>query len=191
MGQKELLEKARTGDIESFEILVKGHEKYIYNVILKIVFDKEEALDLTQETLLKAYLSIKNFKGESSFKTWLYRIAVNTTMDYMRKKSIEKSNIVEGEEGEFEIRDFHTPEEIIDKKLTVEVVREEINKLPMDYKVILVLRDIEGLDYGEISKILGLNVGTVKSRLWRARNLLKERIKSLPEFLSFQERGHV
>ncbi|MGI1691506.1 RNA polymerase sigma factor [Thermoanaerobacter uzonensis] len=191
MGQEELLEKAKAGEAEAFEILTSEHQKYIYNVILKIVFDKEEALDLTQETLLKAYLNIKKFKGNSSFRTWLYRIAINCAIDYLRKRDVERSNFRKIEEFENEVKDFETPEEVVDKKLTAEIVMKEINKLPLDYKVVLILRDIEGLNYEEISKIMNLNLGTVKSRLWRARNLLKERIKSLPEFLSLDERRQV
>ncbi|HHY79374.1 MAG TPA: sigma-70 family RNA polymerase sigma factor [Thermoanaerobacter sp.] len=191
MGQEELLERAKAGDVEAFEILASEHQKYIYNVILRIIFDREEALDLTQETLLKAYLNIKKFKGNSSFRTWLYRIAVNSSMDYLRKRNVERSNFREIEEFENGVKDFETPEEVVDKKLTAEIVMKEINKLPIDYKVVLILRDIEGLNYEEISKIMNLNLGTVKSRLWRARNLLKERIKSLPEFLSLDERRQV
>ncbi|SHF12049.1 MULTISPECIES: sigma-70 family RNA polymerase sigma factor [Thermoanaerobacter] len=191
MGQEELLERAKAGEVEAFEILTSEHQKYIYNVILKIVFDKEEALDLTQETLLKAYLNIKKFKGNSSFRTWLYRIAINCAIDYLRKRNVERSNFRKIEEFENEVKDFETPEEVVDKKLTAEIVMKEINKLPLDYKVVLILRDIEGLNYEEISKIMNLNLGTVKSRLWRARNLLKERIKSLPEFLSLDERRQV
>jgi len=191
VGQEELLEKAKAGEAEAFEILTSEHQKYIYNVILRIIFDKEEALDLTQETLLKAYLNIKKFKGNSSFRTWLYRIAINCAMDYLRKRNVERSNFREIEEFENEVKDFETPEEVVDKKLTAEIVMKEINKLPLDYKVVLILRDIEGLNYEEISKIMNLNLGTVKSRLWRARNLLKERIKSLPEFLSLDERRQV
>jgi RNA polymerase sigma-70 factor (ECF subfamily) len=191
VGQEELLERAKAGEVEAFEILTSEHQKYIYNVILKIVFDKEEALDLTQETLLKAYLNIKKFKGNSSFRTWLYRIAINCAIDYLRKRNVERSNFRKIEEFENEVKDFETPEEVVDKKLTAEIVMKEINKLPLDYKVVLILRDIEGLNYEEISKIMNLNLGTVKSRLWRARNLLKERIKSLPEFLSLDERRQV
>lgn len=189
MGQEELVEKAKAGEIEAFEILVNQHEKYIYNVILKIIFfDKEEALDITQETLLKAYLNIKKFKGNSSFKTWLYKIAVNCAMDYLRKRNIEIHNFTYIDEFDDKVKDFKTPEDVVDKKLTAEILMKEINKLPIDYRVVLILRDIEGLTYEEISKIMNLNLGTLKSRLWRARNLLKERIKSLPEFLSLDER---
>jgi RNA polymerase sigma-70 factor (ECF subfamily) len=191
VGREDLLGRAKAGETEAFEILVSEHQKYIYNVILKIVFDKEEALDLTQETLLKAYLNIKKFRGNSSIRTWLYRIAINCAIDYLRKRNVEKSNFKEIEEFENEIKDFETPEEVLDKRLTAEMLMREINKLPADYKIVLILRDIEGLNYEEISKIMNLNLGTVKSRLWRARNLLKERIKSLSEFLSLEERGQL
>jgi len=92
-------------------------------------------------------------------------------------------------EDELEIKSFQTPEEVIEQKLTVEMVRREISKLPVDYKIALILRDIEGMNYEEIASILKVNLGTVKSRIWRTRNLLRERIKSLPEFSGFQERG--
>lgn len=189
MGQEELLERARNGDDEAFSLLIENYEKYVYNVILRIVEEKEEAKDIAQETFIKAYMSIKTFRKDSSFRTWIYRIAVNTAMDYLRKKVRSKVNLVTAAEDELEIKSFQTAEEVIEQKLTVEMVRREISKLPVDYKIALILRDIEGMNYEEIASILKVNLGTVKSRIWRARNLLRERIKSLPEFSGFQERG--
>lgn len=189
MGQEELLERARNGDDEAFSLLIENYEKYVYNVILRIVEEKEEAKDIAQETFIKAYMSIKTFRKDSSFRTWIYRIAVNTAMDYLRKKVRSEVNLVTAAEDELEIKSFQTPEEVIEQKLTVEMVRREISKLPVDYKIALILRDIEGMNYEKIASILKVNLGTVKSRIWRARNLLRERIKSLPEFSGFQERG--
>lgn len=189
MGQEELLERARNGDDEAFSLLIENYEKYVYNVILRIVEEKEEAKDIAQETFIKAYMSIKTFRKDSSFRTWIYRIAVNTAMDYLRKKVRSEVNLVTAAEDELEIKSFQTPEEVIEQKLTVEMVRREISKLPVDYKIALILRDIEGMNYEEIASILKVNLGTVKSRIWRTRNLLRERIKSLPEFSGFQERG--
>ena len=189
MGQEELLERARNGDDEAFSLLIENYEKYVYNVILRIVEEKEEAKNIAQETFIKAYMSIKTFRKDSSFRTWIYRIAVNTAMDYLRKKVRSEVNLVTAAEDELEIKSFQTPEEVIEQKLTVEMVRREISKLPVDYKIALILRDIEGMNYEEIASILKVNLGTVKSRIWRTRNLLRERIKSLPEFSGFQERG--
>ncbi|MGB9780592.1 RNA polymerase sigma factor [Caldanaerobacter sp.] len=189
MGEEELLERARNGDDEAFSLLMKNYEKYVYNVILRIVEEKEEAKDIAQETFIKAYMNIKTFRKDSSFKTWIYRIAVNTAMDYLRRKARSKIDLVATHKDGLEVKNFQMPEEVIEQRLTVEMVRKEISKLPVDYKVALILKDIEGMSYEEISNILKINLGTVKSRIWRARNLLRERIKSLPEFLSSQERG--
>lgn len=180
MEHNDLLERARCGDIEAFEQLILENQNYIYNVIFRIILKKEDAMDLTQETLIKAYINLRKFRGNSSFKTWLYRIAVNTAMDYIRKKNGIEDELIE-------MQDFKTPEDIIDKKATREIIMRELNTLQAEYKIILVLRDIEGLSYNEIAEVTNLTLGTVKSRLSRARNILKERLKSIPEFLSYIE----
>jgi RNA polymerase sigma-70 factor (ECF subfamily) len=190
VGEEELLERARNGDDKAFSLLIENYEKYVYNVILRIVEEKEEAKDIAQETFIKAYMNIKTFRKDSSFKTWIYRIAVNTAMDYLRRKVRSKIDLVTTHEDGLEVKNFQTPEEVIEQKLTIEMVRKEISKLPLDYKVALILKDIEGMSYEEISNILKINLGTVKSRIWRARNLLRERMKSLLE-LSSQERGEI
>jgi len=190
VGEEELLERARNGDDKAFSLLIENYEKYVYNVILRIVEEKEEAKDIAQETFIKAYMNIKTFRKDSSFKTWIYRIAVNTAMDYLRRKVRSKIDLVTTHEDGLEVKNFQTPEEVIEQKLTIEMVRKEISKLPLDYKVALILKDIEGMSYEEISNILKINLGSVKSRIWRARNLLRERMKSLLE-LSSQERGEI
>lgn len=185
LDERQLLFKAQEGDIESFENVIVSYQNYIYNVIYRIVGSKEDALDLTQETFIKAFVNIKKFKGKSEFKTWLYRIAVNTSLDFIRKrKSVE--------EQLGDIGDFKTPEDIFDDKMTREIIMNELNKLKNDHKIAIILRDIEGLTYSEIAKITNSNIGTVKSRISRARSALKENLKKIPGFINvFEERRQV
>ncbi|MDI3312335.1 MAG: sigma-70 family RNA polymerase sigma factor, partial [Thermoanaerobacterium sp.] len=168
MDERQLLFKAQEGDIESFENVIASYQNYIYNVIYRIVGSKEDALDLTQETFIKAFVNIKKFRGKSEFKTWLYRIAVNTSLDFMRKRKGVEEQLDD-------ISDFKTPEDIFDDKMTREIIMSELNKLKDDYKIAIILRDIEGLTYSEIAEITNSNIGTVKSRISRARYALKEK----------------
>ncbi|MBP2073230.1 RNA polymerase sigma factor [Thermoanaerobacterium butyriciformans] len=185
MDEKQLLLKAQEGDIESFENVISNYQNYIYNVIYRLVDVKEDALDLTQETLIKAYINLKKFKGNSEFKTWLYRIAVNVSHDFIRKKKGVEEHLEE-------ISDFRTPENIFDDKVTRKIIIDELNKLKREYKTVLILRDIEGLTYNEIAEITNTNIGTVKSRISRARNILKENLKKIPGFINVVgERGQI
>ncbi len=182
LDERQLLFKAQEGDIESFENVIASYQNYIYNVIYRIVGNKEDALDLTQETFLKAFVNIKKFKGKSEFKTWLYRIAVNTSLDFMRKRKGVEEQL-------HDISDFKTPEDIFDDKMTRDIIMSELNKLKNDYKIAIILRDIEGLTYSEIAEITNSNIGTVKSRISRARSALKENLKKIPGFINiFDER---
>ncbi|SNX55123.1 sigma-70 family RNA polymerase sigma factor [Thermoanaerobacterium sp. RBIITD] len=180
MNANELLNLAKNGDINAFETVISNYQNYIYNIIFRIVGLKEDALDLTQETLIKAYINLNKFKGNSEFKTWLYKIAVNVSLDFIRKKKGVEEQLNE-------ISDLRTPEDIVDERITREIILDELNKLQNDYKIALILRDIEGLSYSEISKITKASLGTVKSRISRARNILKENLKHVPEFLNYIE----
>lgn len=175
-----LINKSKKGDIEAFEELIKEYKKVAYNIALRILKNKEDAEDISQESMIKIFKSIDKFNMESSFKTWLYRIVVNTCLDFKRKakeNTISVDQPVQAGYDEFyiDLKD-ETPstEEIIEKKQMKEMVMEAIYKLDDDFKTIIILRDINGFSYEEISEILSCNIGTVKSRISRGRHKLKE-----------------
>ncbi len=181
--EKILLAKARKGDVDAFEMLIKGHEKKAFNIAYRFLKNPEDAEDITQEAFIRAFNNIKKFKGQSSFSTWLYRIITNTCIDFVRTRqnklteSIDKSVQYNGDEMELQIpTDKNNPETILEQNEITGLMQKMLNKLPDDQKLALILRDIQGFSYDEISQITDVSLGTVKSRINRARLALKELI---------------
>lgn len=177
--EEKLIKKCQKGDIDAFETLISSYEKIAYNIALKMLKNREDAMDISQEAFIKVYKSIDKFNFKSSFSTWLYRIVVNTCIDHLKKKKKVYSidSTVETQNGEIhtEIPDTtNNPEQLMEKKLTKELVHRSINELSETHKVVIVLRDIQGFSYEEISQIIGCSQGTVKSRISRARSALKK-----------------
>lgn len=182
MNEKELIKKCKEGYVEAFEELISSHQTRVYNIALKMLKNEDDAYDASQEALLKAFKYIKNFKEESSFSTWIYRITVNVCLD-MIKKTKEKRNIISIEQQislkdnevtmQFEDKSQNVMEDIL-KSERKKVLYEAIDALPPHHREMIVLRDIEGFSYEEISEITKNNVGTVKSKINRARNALKK-----------------
>lgn len=175
-----LIKKAAKGDKKSFELLMDEYMGVIYNVALRMSDNRDDADDMTQEILIKIFRSIASFKGNSKFSTWVYRVAVNTCLDELKKKKNKKYISLDAdfgnEEGEsrIEIRDeAPSPERRAEQKELREIVASAISKLSDEHKTVIVLRDLRGLSYSEIAEILGCNDGTVKSRINRARAQLK------------------
>lgn len=175
-----LIEQSKAGDMESFEQLIISHQKKAFNIAYRILGNLEDANDVTQEALIKAYRGIKNFNGKSSFSTWLYAIVNNTCMDFIRKNRKTKLTYLdreyETEESSYKIQvhgDNETPEEVLEKKEVQKIIHDCINKLSYEHRRIVVLRDIEQLSYSEIAEILNCSEGTVKSRISRARKNLR------------------
>jgi len=175
-----LIEQSKAGDINSFEQLIASHQKKAFNIAYRILGNLEDANDVTQEALIKAYRGIKNFNGKSSFSTWLYTIVNNACIDFMRKN--KKTNLIyldreyETEESSYKIQvysDEETPEEVFEKKEVKRIVHEAINRLSYEHRRIIVLRDIQQFTYQEIAELLNCSEGTVKSRISRARKNLK------------------
>lgn len=168
------------GHTDAFEDIVRAYEKNVYNIALRLCGDREDALDIAQESFLKVYRSLHLFRGEGRFSVWLYRIVSNTALDYLRARSrrAEDSLTVEdadGESSEREIADLSAaPEALLERKLTRQAVQRCLLRLPEDQRKILLLREIEGFSYEEIGRILSLESGTVKSRIFRARKKLCE-----------------
>lgn len=180
-----LIEQSRKGNIDAFEELIRDYKKSAYNIALRVLRNVEDAEDISQEALIKVYKNIQNFNMQSTFKVWMYRIVVNTCLDFKRKKKFKTYSIDEdiylGENKEVhrQIADnANNPDVLIDKNYTNNVVNDSLNKLDDDFKTIIILRDIQGFSYNEISEILSLSLGTVKSRLNRARKNLKDIIEN-------------
>ncbi len=174
-----LIKRSQKGDVEAFEELIRDYKKIAFNIALRILKNKEDAEDISQEALIKAYSSIDRFNMKSTFKTWLYRIVVNTCLDFKRKKtlitySLDEPIKTETSEIKMQIQDNKSnPDVIFERELNSKMVLEAVNQLEYDFKTIIILRDIQGFSYQEISEILSCNPGTVKSRLNRARKKLK------------------
>lgn len=176
--EAQIVRKVLEGDVNAFETLVVEYEKNIYAITQRMTGNAEDAADMTQETFIKAYNSLSSFRGDSKFSVWLYRIATNVCLDFLRSRSRKPTVSLsmeddDGEEMQLDIADeSQSPEMLLERGLTRDAVRRGLNALPPDYKQILLLREIQGLSYDEISDVLDLEVGTVKSRIFRARKRL-------------------
>jgi len=182
MGQNEqiLLEKAKAGDVAAFEELIEGYQKKIYNLAYRILGNYEDANDMAQEALIRIFRSIANFKEQSSFSTWVYRITTNVCLDEIRKKKNKKVISLDEEihmdDGEMKrqiMSDDIQPDAAAELEELRTLVSDAINSLPEDQRLVITLRDIQGLSYEEISSVLDCPSGTVKSRINRARQALK------------------
>ena len=180
-----LIEESRKGNVDAFEELIKGYKKSAYNIALRVMRNAEDAEDASQEALIKIFKNISSFNMESTFKVWMYRVVVNTCIDFKRRKNVNTLSIDEtidlgsGREIQREIPDeSNNPDALIERNYNTQLVNDAINMLEDDFKTIIILRDIKGFTYDEISQILSCNLGTVKSRLSRARKRLKELLEN-------------
>lgn len=179
----ELIRKSQEGNIDAFEQLVLRYEKRIYTIAYKYMGNYEDASDMAQEALIKAYQSIGSFRGDAAFGTWLGKITANRCLDELRKrKHIPTTSLdhpVEFAEGSVQKElecPAATPEETAIKKEIADYIQQIIGELKEEYRVAILLREMEGHSYEEIAEILSCSLGTVKSRISRARQYLKERI---------------
>lgn len=177
-----LARQAAAGNDNAFSVLVDRYSRLIYNVALRSVSSPEDAADISQETFLKAWRSIGSFRGECALSTWLCRIAINCCRDHARsaKRHRVLSLTVHDDEEESKVLDIPDtdvtamPEEELTRQTEIAAVRQAIDALPEDQKMIITMRDITGLSYAEIAETLGLEMGTVKSRINRARGAVKK-----------------
>lgn len=182
VSDEELVRRVQQGKVEAFEELVRRYERKVYNIAYRLLGNEEEATEALQDTFLRAYRFIPRFKFKSSFYTWLYRIATNVSLTKLRRR--KKQTTVSLDEPVknthnlmFDIPDPHTtPEEAFAQKRLRERLQEAIEKLPADFRAVVVLRDLEGLSNEEVSKVLGLSVPAVKARLHRGRIALREKM---------------
>lgn len=178
----ELALKAKKGDISAFEDLVRRFERFVFTTIFFDVKNSEDAYDLSQEVFLKVYRALPSFRADSAFSSWLYRICKNTSYDFLRKanktKTVSISSLVfdDSEKADFDIPDDdykNNPEEAYEKEERAMIIQKAIEELSEDHKEVIILREIDGYSYAEISGILGIEEGTVKSRIARARENLR------------------
>ena len=176
--EAQIVQQVLRGDVNAFEDLVTEYEKNVYSLTLRMTGNAEDAADMTQETFIKAYNSLSSFRGDSKFSVWLYRIATNVCLDFLRSRSRKPTVSLsmeddDGEEVELDIADdSQSPERLLERGLTRDAVRRGLKALSAEYRQILLLREIQGLSYEEIADVLSLEVGTVKSRIFRARKRL-------------------
>lgn len=191
--ESRIVQKVLKGDVNAFETLVLAYEKSVYNITLRMTGNSEDASDMTQEAFIKAYNSLQSFRGDSKFSVWIYRIATNVCLDFLRSRSRKPTVSLsvedkDGDEVELDVADeSQSPEQLLDRQMTRESVRRGLETLTPEYRQILLLREIQGLSYDEISQCLGLEVGTVKSRIFRARKKLCAFLiqdGNIPEFTS-------
>lgn len=175
-----IIESVLSGDSEVFEVLVLENQKNVFNLALKMTSNEQDALDISQEAFIKAYTRLGDFKGESRFSVWLYRLTYNLCIDFLRKTR-RTSTIplnftdADGDETEMELPDLrYLPETELEKTELRRAVDEAINSLPPERRQVIILREITGLSYAEIAETLGINEGSVKSRISRARCQLAE-----------------
>ena len=181
MDETILIQKSQRGDMDAFEQLLLRYEKKVYTIAYKYMGNAEDASDLAQEALIKAYQSIGTFRGESSFGTWIGRITANKCLDELRKRKKmqttsldEEVNLEEGSVQKEIVSERDTPEQHTIRQETVHYVQQKLQQMKEEYRMVLVLRELEGHSYEDIADMLNCSLGTVKSRISRARNYLKE-----------------
>ena len=180
-----LIRQALNGDQKAYQTLFEAHKQAIFHIIVKIVRNSEEAQDLVQETFIKAFGSLKSYNPTYRFTTWLYKIAANSSIDYIRKRKIQTFSLdqpLETKNGRVSVEvadmSYHPERDLTAKQQKVSI-SEAIDSLPNKYRQVIVKRHQEDKSYEEIASSLGVPVGTVKARIFRARELLKKKLKSL------------
>lgn len=190
MGEREadllLVERVQAGDREAFGLLVGKYQRRLLRLIMRLVRDPAEAEDVAQEAFVKAYRALPNFRGESAFYTWLYRIGVNAAKNWLMaqgRRAPVMSEIADSEEEDAAndslLRDDATPDRVLMSKQIGETVNAAMDALPEDLRTAIVLREIDGLSYEEIAQVMDCPVGTVRSRIFRAREAIAIRLRPL------------
>jgi RNA polymerase sigma-70 factor (ECF subfamily) len=183
---QQLVERAQRGDKRAFELLVVKYQRKLGRLLARFIRDPAEVEDVTQEAFIKAYRALPAFRGDSAFYTWLYRIGINTAKNYLMAlgRRAPTSTEVEAEDAEgFEdgeqLRDINTPESMLLSKEIAETVNATIEALPEELRTAIQLREIEGMSYEDIARIMDCPIGTVRSRIFRAREAIAERLRPL------------
>lgn len=181
-----LVERVKTGDRQAFDLLVNKYQRRLMRLVSRLVHDNAEAEDVVQETFIKAYRALRHFRGESAFYTWLYRIGVNTAKNFLvtQGRRAPTSTELDVEKAEdFDdannLREVNTPESVLASKQIALTVNAAMDALPLELRTAITLREIDGLSYEEISEVMACPIGTVRSRIFRAREVIADKLRPL------------
>jgi RNA polymerase sigma-70 factor, ECF subfamily len=183
---QQLVERAQHGDKHAFELLVSKYQRKLARLLSRFIRDSTEVEDVTQEAFIKAYRALPTFRGDSAFYTWLYRIGINTAKNYlvaMGRRAPTTTDIdseeAEGFEDGDQLRDLNTPENELASRQIADTVNQTLAELPDELRTAITLREIEGLSYEDIANIMSCPIGTVRSRIFRAREAIAARLRPL------------
>ncbi|NOQ93272.1 MAG: RNA polymerase sigma factor RpoE [Methylophaga sp.] len=181
----ELVQRVQAGDKKAFDVLIMKYQQRIVHVITGFVHDPVEALDVAQEAFIKAYRAIPNFRGDSAFYTWLYRIAINTSKNHLTARArrppavdvdaMDATNFYDAPE----LKEFETPETSLMSDELQQAIHQAIQSLPEDTATAIKLREFEGMSYEEIAEVMECPIGTVRSRIFRARDAIDKQIQEI------------
>lgn len=181
-----LVERVQAGDRRAFDILVSKYQRRLMRLVSRLIHDPAEVEDVVQETFIKAYRALRHFRGDAAFYTWLYRIGINTAKNTLLTQGRRtpasgdtSAELAESFEDGSKLRDNNTPESVLASKQIAATVNAAMELLPIELRTAIVLREIEGLSYEEISEIMACPIGTVRSRIFRAREVIAEKLRPL------------
>jgi RNA polymerase sigma-70 factor (ECF subfamily) len=183
---QKLVERAQRGDKQAFDLLVSKYQRKLARLLSRFIRDAAEVEDVTQEAFIKAYRALPTFRGDSAFYTWLYRIGINTAKNYlvaMGRRAPTSTDVdaeeAEGFEGGEQLRDMNTPENELMSRQVADNVNQTLAELPEELRTAITLREIEGLSYEDIANIMNCPIGTVRSRIFRAREAIAVKLRPL------------
>ncbi len=185
---QQIVERVQRGDKRAFDLLVTKYQRKIFRLLSRLIRDPGEIEDVAQEAFIKAYRALPNFRGDSAFYTWLYRIAINTAKNHLVAQGRARADATEAEVEEAEnfedadgLRDVNTPDAMMMSRQVGDAVNRAIERLPEDLRTAIVLRELEGLSYEEIAESMNCPIGTVRSRIFRAREAIATELRPLLE----------
>lgn len=183
---QQLVERAQRGDKRAFDLLVSKYQRRLSRLLSRFIRDSADIEDVTQEAFVKAYRALPSFRGESAFYTWLYRIGINTAKNYLTSAGRRPvvSAEIEDDEGDSldlssQVPDYHTPEAELMNQQILAAVNAAVERLPEELKTAITLREMEGLSYDEIAEVMSCPIGTVRSRIFRAREAIAAELRPL------------
>ena len=192
---RDLVERVQRGDSAAFDVLVRKYQHRVIGLIGRYVHDWSECQDVAQEVFMRAYRALGNFRGDAQFSTWLHRIAVNTAKNHLvaqnRRPPTDDIDVMDAEQYDMSLRlrDTDTPEHELLRQEIESTVMSAVNRLPTELREAITLREVEGLSYGEIAERMGCPIGTVRSRIFRARDAIDTQLKPLLEPTNDRERA--